>query len=50
MSKLSKKVAIGKIAPEDIRNKYLNKSVLDYWEQGSQNPIKYAGKTNTNKK
>ncbi len=31
----------GKIAPENIRNKYLNKSVSGYWKKGSQNPIKY---------
>ncbi len=28
-------------APEEIREKYLNKSVNKYWKQGSQNPIKY---------
>ena len=33
----------GKIAQEDIRNKYINKSVSHVWKQGSQNPIKYVG-------
>lgn len=33
----------GVIAPEDIRRKYINKSVATYWKQGSQNPIKYVG-------
>lgn len=32
----------GKIAPKDVRNKYLNKSVSRYWKKGSQNPIKYV--------
>lgn len=32
----------GKVAPKDIREKYLNKSVSKYWKKGSQNPIKYA--------
>ncbi len=33
---------IGKIAQENIRDKYINKSVSKYWIQGSQNPIKYV--------
>lgn len=33
---------VGNIAPEGIRKKYLNKSVKDYFEKGSQNPIMYA--------
>jgi hypothetical protein len=32
----------GRIAPNEIRDKYLNKSVAKYWKQGSQNPIKYV--------
>ena len=32
----------GKVAPKDIRDKYLNKSVSKYWKKGSQNPIKYV--------
>ena len=32
----------GKVAPKDVRDKYLNKSVSKYWKQGSQNPIKYV--------
>lgn len=32
----------GKIATDQIRNKYINKSVANYWKQGSQNPIKYV--------
>jgi hypothetical protein len=32
----------GKVAPKDLRNKYLNKSVSKYWKKGSQNPIKYV--------
>lgn len=32
----------GKVAPENLRDKYLNKSVSKYWKQGSQNPIKYV--------
>ena len=32
----------GKIAPKDVREKYLNKSVSKYWKRGSQNPIKYV--------
>lgn len=32
----------GKIAPDSIRNKYINKSVAKYWKQGSQNPVKYV--------
>lgn len=33
----------GKIAPPEIRNKYIDKSVAEHWKQGSQNPIKYVG-------
>ncbi len=32
----------GKIVPEDIRKKYINKSVKHIFKQGSQNPIKYV--------
>ncbi len=32
----------GKVAPADLRNKYVNKSVSKYWKKGSQNPIKYV--------
>lgn len=32
----------GEIAPSDIRNKYLNKSVSSYWKKGSRFPIKYV--------
>ena len=32
---------VGNIAPENIRSKYLHKSVKDYFNKGSQNPIKY---------
>lgn len=32
----------GKVAPKDVRDKYLNKSVSKYWKKGSQNPIKYV--------
>lgn len=32
----------GKVAPKDIKNKYINKSVSKYWKKGSQNPIKYV--------
>lgn len=31
----------GKVAPKDIKAKYINKSVVKYWKIGSQNPIKY---------
>jgi hypothetical protein len=34
---------VGTLAPEDIRNKYINKSVSEFWKKGSQNPIKYVG-------
>lgn len=30
-------------APEHIRQKYINKSVSEFWKKGSQNPIKYVG-------
>lgn len=33
----------GEIAPQDIREKYLYKSVARYWKQGSQWPTKYVG-------
>ncbi|MCX6786106.1 MAG: hypothetical protein NTZ18_04655 [Candidatus Komeilibacteria bacterium] len=33
---------VGKVAPKDVRNKYLNKSVSKYWKKGSQYPIKYV--------
>jgi len=36
----------GKIAPENIRNLYINKSVSIYWKKGSQNPIKYVDQEN----
>ena len=31
----------GKVSSENIRNKYLYKSVSRYWKKGSRNPIKY---------
>ena len=32
----------GEVAPQDIREKYLHRSVKEYWEKkGSQNPIRY---------
>lgn len=31
----------GKIAQNDIRDKYINKSVAHIWKEGSMNPIKY---------
>lgn len=34
----------GVVAPKDIREQYLNKSVAHVWKHGSQNPIKYVGK------
>ena len=33
---------VGNIAPEDIRSKYLHKSVKDYFNQDSLNPIVYV--------
>lgn len=32
----------GTIAPTELRDKYINKSVSKYWKKGSQNPIKYV--------
>ena len=32
----------GKIAPKNVREKYINKSVSKYWKKGSRNPIKYV--------
>jgi hypothetical protein len=32
----------GEVASENIRRKYLDKSVAKYWKKGSQNPIKYV--------
>jgi hypothetical protein len=32
----------GEIAEDNIRSKYINKSVAHVWKQGSQNPIKYV--------
>ncbi len=32
----------GEVATEDVRQKYLDKSVKHYWKKGSQNPIKYV--------
>ena len=32
----------GKRASDQIRQKYLSKSVIKFWKKGSQNPIKYA--------
>lgn len=34
---------IGEVAPPNIRQKYLDKSVAHVWKHGSQNPIKYVG-------
>lgn len=33
----------GELASDEIRNKYLNKSVNEFWKKGSQNPVKYVG-------
>ena len=32
---------VGKVAPDIIRNKYIRKSVADYFEKGNANPINY---------
>ena len=34
----------GKVAPKNIRDRYINKSVSSYWKKGSQNPIRYTSK------
>jgi hypothetical protein len=34
----------GKIAPSEIRQKYIDTSVAHVWKHGSQNPIKYVGR------
>ena len=34
---------VGTIAPERIREKYINKSVTEFFAQGNTNPIKYEG-------
>ena len=34
---------VGKVAPSDVRQKYIDKSVAHVWKRGSQNPIKYVG-------
>lgn len=36
----------GVLAPNEIREKYINKSVSEFWKKGSQNPIKYVGTPN----
>ena len=36
----------GELAPDEIRKKYINKSVSEYWKMGSQNPVKYVGVPN----
>lgn len=33
----------GVVASDNIRAKYVNKSVSEYWKQGSRNPVKYVG-------
>jgi hypothetical protein len=33
---------VGKLAPDDIRKRYIDKSVRDYIMQGSQNPCRYV--------
>lgn len=32
----------GEVAPKNVRNQYLYKSVAKYWKQGNQNPIRYS--------
>ena len=32
----------GKVAPENIREKYINKSVAKYWKKGCRYPIRYV--------
>lgn len=32
----------GSIAPKDVRDNLINRSVAKFWKQGSQNPIKYV--------
>lgn len=32
----------GKVAPKNVREKYINKSISKYWKKGSRNPIKYV--------
>lgn len=34
---------VGSIAPEAIRSKYVGRSVAQYFPQGAQNPLAYAG-------
>ena len=35
---------IGKVAEDEIRNKYLNQSLENYIKKGGQNPIRYTFK------
>lgn len=39
----TRKEFVGKVAPEEIRDKYLYKAVNTYFKKGQQNPITYAG-------
>jgi uncharacterized protein len=38
-----RKEFVGRVAPDDIRKRFLYKSVAAYFKQGQQNPITYAG-------
>lgn len=33
----------GEIAPEEVRKKYIDKCVKEYWRKGNSNPIRYTG-------
>lgn len=34
---------VGRLAPENMRRRYINRDVGDYFKQGAQNPISYVG-------
>ena len=37
-----RKEFVGNIAPENVRKRYIGKSVAKYFRQGTQNPIRYV--------
>lgn len=38
-----RKAFYGKVAPEEVRKRYVGHSIKDYFKRGDQNPVKYIG-------
>ena len=38
-----RKAFYGKVAPEDVRQRYVGQSIKEFFKRGDQNPVKFIG-------